>query len=175
MSFRKIVEVIIFLFIGVLIGFIARPYIYNPPTPSTIIPEPDSIKPPEVIQKLDDEYYKKLLKASGLNMGYSNHENITGSGEQVITISVGEDCGSCHYKEVHIYDKQQEIFVFYGDDPSIDPIYGKGFVITQPVRKSDESYSNPSEFQSAIFLWNSKTFVKNQSTQNWVDSSQTPG
>jgi len=123
----------------------------------------------------DDEFYQSFLQSKGLIKTAPDFQNLTGKGKQAILVSIGEGCGSCHYKEIHIFNDKKEIFNFYGDDAVIDPIVGLGFSITQPVRKEDEPYCCPSEFESAIFLWDGETFVKSKTSPNWVDTEQTPG
>lgn len=124
----------------------------------------------------DKEFYQLFLESKGLS---TNAEpifaDLTGNGKQAIFIAVGEGCGSCHYKEIHIFDNKKEVFTFYGDDVVLNPIIGLGFSITQPVRKDGEPYSSPSEYQSAIYLWDGKTFVKTKTSSNWIDEPQTPG
>lgn len=175
----KLHKTIVLLTLGAVAGWMLRTYSMGssirPPekaveVPSTTIGQATPIPYP------DKEFYQSFLISKGLSTNaVPIFEDLTGNGKQAIFIAVGEGCGSCHYKEIHILDNKREIFTFYGDDVVLSPIVGLGFSLTQPVRKPDESYSSPSEYQSAIYLWNGKIFVKSKTSSNWVDEPQTPG
>ena len=123
----------------------------------------------------DQDYYYNFFKKKGLTITSFNYEDLTGEGRQAVFNTIGAGCGSCHYNEIHVFQGTKEIFVFYGEDSSLDPIDGKGFKITQPVLKQGQSYAERSKSQWATYKWDGRGFVKTMTSPNWVDEPQTPG
>lgn len=163
---------ILYLVIGLVLGFaVARVDLnrQNRYTVTEITPTPQAT----AIAYPDLEYYESLLKSKGLITRNIQLGNLTSKGEQIIFTEIGEGCGSCHYNEIHIFDNKKEIFVFYGEDTNLYAIDGLGFDIVQPVYKN--GYGVPTEYQSARYSWNGKTFIKTETSPNWIDSPQTPG
>lgn len=176
----KSIKLIFLILLSVSVGWILRGYLWDI-NQSKVIANAPVVNSSPTINKVSPspypnrEFYQSFLQSKELMKVDPKFQNLTGKGEQAILVSVGEGCASCHYKEIHIFNDKKEIFTFYGDDAVINPIVGLGFSITQPIRKEGEPYCCPTEFESAIFLWNGKTFVKSKTTPNWVDTEQSPG
>lgn len=163
---------ILWLISGVVIGFAVAHINLNKQNKNTAIeitPTPQAT----TITYPDLQYYQSLLESQELQITNTQVENLIGNGKQIIFTTIGVGCGSCHYNEIHIYDNKKELFVFYGEDTGLYPISGFGFMISQPVYKN--GYGNSTEYQSAVYKWNGKIFVKTETSSNWIDSHQVPG
>lgn len=176
----KSIKLIFLILFSVSVGWILRDYLLDINQSKVISNTPVLSSSPTANQISpspypNSEFYQSFLKSEGLIEVDLDFKNLTGNGKQAILNTIGEGCGSCHANNIYIFDDKKLIFTFYGDNAVIYPIDGLGFSIIQPVRKDNEPYCCPTEFQSAIFLWNGKTFVKNKTTPNWIDTVQSPG
>lgn len=163
---------IVWLILGILLCLTITRFNPNRQNQNTVTIS-ESIPQISTIPYPDFQYYQSLLKKEGLIIINTQTYNLIGKGEQLILTTIGEGCVSCHYNEIHIFDNKEEIFVFYGEETSLIPIESFGFIISQPVFK--DNYSDRSEIQTAIYLWDGKTFIKTKTSPNWIDSPQIPG
>lgn len=130
---------------------------------------------PEPTFNSNEDYYQYFLKSKGLAITQPKFINLIGEGKQAVFIAVGEGCGSCHYNEVYIFNGREEIFTFYGEDTKFTPIVGKGFILSQPLLREGQSYSERSEFDTATYVWDGIKFLRTKVSPNWVDTPQIPG
>lgn len=104
----------------------------------------------------------EIIKNNCLILVSSFKADLQNNGTQDLVFwGVGAGCGSCHAKEFYILSPEGK--VLYNDeldDPQIEvkAISQKKniLVIKQPIRKDNESYSSPSEFETKNYSWNKR-------------------
>lgn len=143
---------LIFLLVGAAIGYNLRP------DTQTISQTPSE---PTPTQATNLSYYENLLK-NDRQVVIKNPQpaDLTGDSEsEVIYITSGEGCASCHAQTIRIFDGESEIFnlgqVF--DDALFVP-GDKAFMIFQPIRKEGEPLCCPTSFYPITYIWDGQTF-----------------
>lgn len=76
---------------------------------------------------------------------------------EVIYITAGEGCASCHDQTIRIFDNQKEIFNETFDDVLFVP-GSKAFMVFQPIRKEGEPLCCPTSFSLTTYLWDGQAF-----------------
>lgn len=107
----------------------------------------------------DFSYYENLLKENhDVWIKKPNPVDLNGDNKpEVIYITSGEGCASCHEQIIRIFDGQKEIFNKMSDDPLFVP-GNKAFMVFQPVRKEGKPLCCPTSFSLLTYIWNGQTF-----------------
>jgi len=115
---------------------------------------------PSPTPSLDFSYYENLIKQNQeVMIKRLEPVDLTGDGKaEVIYITAGEGCVSCHEQTIRIFDGQKEIF---NEKMFDDPIFvpgNKAFMVFRPVRKEGEPLCCPTSFSLTTYLWDGQTF-----------------
>ncbi len=92
-------------------------------------------------------------------------EDFTHDGRKDILLTgIGYGCVSCHARDIYILNNNKIIFSYTGDDANIKQI-PDGFLLTEPIRKTEEPYCCPSQSISTEYDYSPQTnsFIKTQS------------
>ncbi len=115
------------------------------------------------IDPKNDTSYFSLLMQSIVSKDFFD---VTDDGKpELLYITTGEGCGSCHQKWIYVFSANQKLFEMSADDVEINALpTGNGFTVKQPIRKENEPLCCPTEYKTDRYLWNGKTFIKNTIT-----------
>lgn len=117
-----------------------------------------------------------ILKANCLILFGNFVDDLENNGtHNLVFWGSGVDCGSCHIQILYILDSEGKIiFEKEVDDPQIktEILHNKQrfLLVTEPVRKNNETLSNPSEFTKIGYKWNpwSEKFEKSNLEQDKI-------
>ena len=109
----------------------------------------------------DFSYYESLFKQKQEFALYDPQVvDLTGDGSsEVVYITAGEGCASCHQQFLHIYDGDREIFWKDYGDPIFAPILGKGFTVFQPTAEGNR-FVGP--YYPLTYTWDGEAFEQNE-------------
>ncbi len=109
---------------------------------------------------LDSSYYENLIKKDlQVIIKKPDSVDLTGDGKpEMIYVTAGEGCGSCHGQTIRIFDDQKEIFSIPSDDPIFMEHSGSSFAVFQPIRKDNEPLCCPTTFSAKTYIWNGTSF-----------------
>jgi len=107
----------------------------------------------------DFSYYENLLKQDRqVIINNPQPTDLTGDGKpEIIYITSGEGCASCHQQFLYIFDGQNQIFWRDFGDP-IFVAKDKAFMVFQPIRKAAEPLCCPTSFNLITYTWDGQTF-----------------
>lgn len=159
--FKKALPVIILL-LGIGVGWFLRggsiPKIEVAEQPNKALKENVSNYP---------EVYDAVFKRDAQELRGQNNPiytgDITRDGKpELIFITVGEGCASCHAENLYIFQEEKELLKLELDDPFFRPLPAiRGFLVTEPIRRLDDGgYCCPISFQNTVYIWDGETFRK---------------
>ncbi|HSX24500.1 MAG TPA: hypothetical protein VLG69_00875 [Candidatus Andersenbacteria bacterium] len=134
----------------------------QPPNPSPTYAPPSVQALPSDLAAFYADFFQKAGEVdSQVIPGGSEYADITGDNTpETIFITIGTDCGSCEANFLHVFQAKKEIFTTTLDSPTqLSIIPGKGFTVTEPVRRDGEPLSNAQSWTDKIYTWNGTTFV----------------
>lgn len=107
----------------------------------------------------DSSYYENLIKQDQqVVIKHPEPVDLTDDGKlDVIYITAGEGCASCHDQTIRIFDGQNEIFNDRFDDALFVP-GKKAFIVFQPTRKEGEPLCCPTSFNLTTYAWDGQAF-----------------
>ena len=85
--------------------------------------------------------------------------DLTGDGNpEIVYITAGEGCASCHQQFLYIFDGQNQIFWKDFGDP-VFAARDKAFMVFQPNRVQDEPLCCATSFNLTTYTWDGQTFL----------------
>ena len=155
-AMKKYAFLLIILLLGVGVGWFLR---------DSSIPKIEVAEPNKTLRENVNNYseaYGAIFKRDGqVFRGKPLSEDLTGDGQsELIFTTVGEGCGSCHAKNLYIFQREKELIKLELDDPIFHPLSEGRFVVLEPIRKTDEGMCCPTTYKNILYVWDGETFSK---------------
>lgn len=131
------------------------------PTPTPSFSCNYDLRLSDALKKLQNQTAVNMLKQNCAWLMDSFTTNFDGH-DNLVFLTAGAGCGSCREQTLHILSGSKIIFEKILDDPQVSTHTVNGqtaLVIRQPIRKHNETYGDPSEWDEVTYVWFEGTFV----------------